>query len=63
MSSYQCQECDMKIKGIECARCDSELQHETIEIDGGPVNVCSCPDGCGKIKSPMCCGQDMHHQA
>ena len=27
--------------------------------DGTQVGVSECPDGCGKIKSPMCCGHDM----
>ena len=27
--------------------------------DGGTVDISSCPDGHGKVKSPMCCGEDM----
>ena len=27
--------------------------------DGGEVQISECPNGHGKIKSPMCCGNDM----
>ncbi len=27
--------------------------------DGREVQISKCPNGHGKIKSPMCCGQDM----
>ena len=27
--------------------------------DGSTVHISSCPDGHGKVKSPMCCGEDM----
>jgi hypothetical protein len=27
--------------------------------DGSSVQVSKCPNGHGKIKSPMCCGADM----
>jgi hypothetical protein len=27
--------------------------------DGTEVQISKCPNGHGKIKSPMCCGQDM----
>ena len=37
-----------------------QLVHDTIEkADGNKVHVTKCPDGHGKVKSPMCCGQDM----
>ena len=52
----------MAVKGLTCGSCGKELAHETLtKDDGGTVGVAQCPDGCGKIKSPMCCGHDMAH--
>ena len=45
---------------MTCATCDEELVHDTITTDSGvEVAVSKCPEGHGKIKSPMCCGEDM----
>jgi hypothetical protein len=45
---------------MTCAKCGSELVHDTItKGDGSTVAVSKCPEGHGKIKSPMCCAQDM----
>ena len=30
-----------------------------VMVIGGQVQVSKCPNGHGKIKSPLCCGQDM----
>ena len=50
----------MGVKGMTCAKCDKPLEHGILTLpDGTEVHVSKCPDGCGKIKSPMCCGQDM----
>ena len=39
---------------------EKELVHDHItKDDGTQVGVTKCPDGCGMIKSPMCCGHDM----
>jgi len=60
MSVYTCEKCGMSIGSITCGACGKELVHDTIQTaDGGKVLVSKCPDGHGKIKSPMCCGQDM----
>jgi hypothetical protein len=49
----------MGVKGLVCS-CGAELVHETLtNEDGSTVDVSKCPDGHGKIKSPMCCGHDM----
>jgi hypothetical protein len=63
MTTYSChQGCGMTVKGLTCGSCGKELVHETLtKDDGGTVGVAQCPDGCGKIKSPMCCGHDMGH--
>ena len=34
---------------------ESEIQLE----DGSKVQISKCPNKHGKIKSPLCCGQDM----
>ena len=50
----------MSVSGLNCGACGNELVHGTItKDDGSTVHVSECPDGCGKIKSPMCCGNDM----
>ena len=61
MITYSCEQgCGMSVNGLTCGSCGKELVHETItKDDGGTVGVAQCPDGCGKVKSPMCCGQDM----
>lgn len=55
----KCKKCDMGVKGLACSKCDAELVQETVNKDGKEVNVAKCPTGCGMIKSPTCCGQDM----
>ncbi|MQF85400.1 MAG: hypothetical protein FI732_04250 [SAR202 cluster bacterium] len=63
MTTYSCEQgCGMSVKGFNCGSCGKELVHETLtKDDGSTVGVAQCPDGCGKIKSPMCCGHDMSH--
>jgi hypothetical protein len=37
-----------------------ELKHSSLtKADGSRVHISECPEGHGKVKSPMCCGQDM----
>jgi hypothetical protein len=60
MTEYQCNECNMSVKGLQCGKCDAPLQPDKITADNGKeVQVAKCPNDCGKIKSPMCCGHDM----
>ena len=60
MAVYSCEKCGMSVGSITCGHCDTELVHDTLALDGGgSVTISSCPNGHGKIKSPMCCGQDM----
>ncbi len=57
---YHCEKCDMAVKGIACAKCNAELVPDQItKPDGTKIQVAKCPNGCGKIKSPQCCGSDM----
>ena len=59
MATYKCSKCGMAVNAT-CAKCDAPLVHDTIKMeDGTEVHVSKCPNGHGKIKSPMCCGEDM----
>ena len=45
---------------MTCAKCGQELVNDTLtKDDGSTVQVSQCPEGHGKIKSPMCCAVDM----
>ncbi len=59
MAVYTCEQCGMSIGTMTCGKCDKELVHDTINIEGTDVAVSKCPDGHGMVKSPMCCAQDM----
>lgn len=55
-----CSKCGMGVKDFKCSKCNSELQKDFVTKDSGEkVQVAKCPNGCGMIKSPTCCGQDM----
>lgn len=57
---YHCSSCDMSVKALVCAKCNSELVDDVISLpDGKKVKVAKCPKEHGKIKSPQCCGHDM----
>ncbi len=59
MAAYTCPKCGMSVGTMTCGKCGKELVHDTLDLDGKSVHVSKCPDGHGKIKSPMCCGEDM----
>ena len=41
-------------------KCDAPLVNDMLTIDDGTqVQISKCPNDHGKIKSPLCCGQDM----
>ena len=45
---------------VVCGKCDAPLENGMLDVgDGKQVQISSCPNGHGKIKSPLCCGQDM----
>ena len=59
MATYECPKCGMAVNAT-CAKCDAPLENDTLKLDDGTeVQISKCPNGHGKIKSPMCCGQDM----
>ncbi len=60
MAAYTCPKCGMSVGTMTCGKCGKELVHDTLAMpDGASVHVSKCPEGHGKVKSPMCCGQDM----
>ncbi|MDH5642926.1 MAG: hypothetical protein OEY63_01905 [Gemmatimonadota bacterium] len=60
MAVYTCETCGMSVGSITCGKCGNELVHSKIDKDdGSAVYISTCPEGHGKIKSPMCCGTDM----
>ena len=59
MATYTCPKCDMAVNA-SCAHCDTPLENHTLtRPDSSTVQVSQCPNDHGKIKSPLCCGQDM----
>ena len=60
MATYECNnKCGMSVNAT-CGKCDETLINDTLELDNGSnVQISKCPNGHGKIKSPLCCGQDM----
>ena len=56
----KCNHCGMEVKGFTCNKCNTALVEDFIATkDGQRVQVAKCPNGCGMIKSPTCCGKDM----
>ena len=63
MATYECKVCGMSVNAT-CGKCGAELVNDTLTLDNGQeVQISKCPNGHGKIKSPMCCGQDMACEA
>ena len=61
MATYECEICGMSVNA-SCGKCDAPLVNNTLtKPDGDVVQVSECPNDHGKIKSPMCCGQDMNY--
>jgi len=59
MATYECEKCGMAVNAT-CAKCDAPLVNDMLTLgDGNEVQISKCPNDHGKIKSPMCCGQDM----
>ena len=59
MATYECNRCGMSVNAT-CGKCDETLINDTLELDNGSnVQISKCPNDHGKIKSPLCCGQDM----
>lgn len=60
MTKYSCSDCGMEVVNVTCGKCSSELEYSVLtKDDGTTVGVSECPNGCGRIKSPLCHGHDM----
>ena len=60
MALYKCEKCGMSVGTMTCGTCNAELRNAALsKDDGSKVQISECPNGHGKVKSPMCCGQDM----
>lgn len=42
-----------------CSDCKVPLVNDSLQVDGQNVQIAMCPQCSGKIKSPLCCGEDM----
>jgi len=43
-----------------CGKCNTPLINGSLKLENGSsVQISECPNQHGKIKSPLCCGQDM----
>jgi hypothetical protein len=63
MATYECDACGMSVNAT-CGTCDAPLVNDSLTLDDGTdVQVSKCPNDHGKIKSPMCCGEDMNASA
>ena len=59
MATYECEQCGMSVNAT-CGICDAPLDDDILELDDGTqVQISKCPNEHGKIKSPLCCGEDM----
>ena len=59
MSTYECSKWGMSVNAT-CGKCDESLVNDILTLDNGlEVQISICPNDHGKIKSPLCCGQDM----
>ena len=58
MATYECNICGMSVNATY-EKCDEKLLHDMLETENGSVQISKCPNGRGKIKSPLCYGQDM----
>lgn len=59
MATYECKVCGMSVNAT-CGKCNAPLENKMLKVsEDKEVQVSECPNGHGKIKSPLCCGQDM----
>ena len=59
MYTYECNQCGMSVNA-SCGKCDTPLENDHLTLDDGTVvQISICPSCLGKIKSPLCCGEDM----
>jgi len=59
MKNYTCEQCNMAVKPLICAKCNAEMLDQSIDKGKKSIQVAQCPKCHGMIKSPQCCGHDM----
>ena len=58
MATYECNKCGMSVSAI-CEKYYEKLLNDWLVVENGSVHISKCPNGHGKIKSPLWFGQDM----
>ncbi len=58
MATYEFNKWGMSVKAT-CEKCDEKLLNGILETENSSVQILKCLNGHGKIRSPLCCGQDM----
>ena len=59
MALYECNKCGMSVN-TTCGKCNKDLVDDVLMLDNGSnVQISKCPNEHGRIKSPLCCGEDM----
>jgi len=59
MATYKCPKCNMSVNAT-CGKCNEPLINDTLKLENNTeVQISRCPNDDGKIKSPLCRGQDM----
>ena len=59
MATYECSKCRMSVNATR-GKCNSPLINDILKLENGSeLQISKCPKNHGKIKSPVCCGQDM----
>jgi len=59
MSTYACNKCGMSVNAT-CGKCNTQMVNRKLKLENGSsVQISEWPNKHGKIKSPLCCGQDM----
>ena len=60
MAKYLCKNCGMKTANLKCNDCGKPLDHNYLKRSNGiKIYIIECKDGCQRLKSPICCSQDM----
>ena len=60
MAKYICKNCGMKTIDLKCNQCNKPLQESFLKKSGETqLRILICKDGCQRLKSPICCSNDM----
>ena len=59
-ATYTCQNATWQLMQHALTAVMSHLVNDSLDNNGTKIQISKCPKCQGKIKSPMCCGQDMN---